>query len=489
MKYSYLFLICCLLTAGLSGCVGKCEKPDLQIGEQPLIYPDYVGVTFPVNIAPPNFVIKEEGDAFQAEIGCGEKADIVYTGRSPEVIIPLKDWKALLQKASGKEIFIRVTVRRGDKWTQYGDITNSISTSSIDSYLAYRLLYPGYELWNEMGIYQRDLESYEETPVVENRTIGKQCINCHTFAANSPETMMLHVRGKSGGTVIYRNGQIEKVNTKAAGMSNAGTYPAWHPNKRYIAFSVNEIQQFFHSGGQKPVEVSDLAADLVVYDTEKYQLFTDSVIYGKHYMETFPNWSPDGKTLYFCRADAYTQGAPLDSIRYDLYKIAFDAEDHSFGTPICVYAASEHHKSVSFPRVSPDGRYLMFTMSDYGNFSIWHPESELCLLTLDTGEVRVMNEVNSDNVESFHTWSSDGKWFVFSSKRLDGLWARPYFASFDAKTGMAGKPFILPQKDPLFYDSFTRTYNLPELITSPILIGDKVTKIVEPSSLSCEWKR
>jgi len=206
----------------------------------------------------------------------------------------------------------------------------------------------------------------------------------------------------------------------------------------------------------------------MVYDVERNQIITDSVISGRRYMETFPNWSPDGSHLYYCRAEAYEEGMPLDSIRYNLYSVTFDQRTHAFGTPECVYNASSNGKSVSFPRVSPDGKYLMFTQSDYGNFSIWHPESELCLITLSTGEMRIMDEVNSDDVESYHTWSSTGEWFVFSSKRQDGLWARPFIARFDSKTGKAGKPFVLTQRDPEFYDNFTKTFNLPELIVSPI---------------------
>ena len=125
-------------------------------------------------------------------------------------------------------------------------------------------------------------------------------------------------------------------------------------------------------------------------------------------------------------------------------------------------------KSVSFPRVSPDGCYLLFTQSDYGNFSIWHPESDLYLLELANGKIHELPSVNSKDVDSFHTWSSSGKWFVFSSKRLDGLWARPFFAHFDPTTGQASKPFLLPQKDPHFYETFTRTYNLPELVKAPV---------------------
>ena len=131
----------------------------------------------------------------------------------------------------------------------------------IDPYLAYRLHYPGYYLCNEMGSYQRNLTNFEETPIAENKAFEKQCINCHTFNRNSPETMMIHVRGKSGGTLISKNGKVEKVNTKPEGAKNGGTYAAWHPTGRYIAFSMNEIQQILQSSGPKPNEETEQAAD------------------------------------------------------------------------------------------------------------------------------------------------------------------------------------------------------------------------------------
>ena len=117
----------------------------------------------------------------------------------------------------------------------------------------------------------------------------------------------------------------------------------------------------------------DLDADLVLYDTQTRRMFTDSLVYTRDYMETFPAWSPDGTTLYFCRAAAYAPAMPLDSIRYDLYRIRFDEKEERLYDLECVYQASAFGRSVSFPRVSPDGRYLMFTQFDYGNFSIWHP--------------------------------------------------------------------------------------------------------------------
>lgn len=464
---------------GLSACT-QYHQPDVQHGQQPVIFPDYADVTFPVNIAPPNFMVQEEGEAYQVEIGkTGASREILIESNHSTIRIPERKWKSLLQEAAGGNIYFRVSVRRAGKWELYADITDSISKHPIDPFLVYRLLYPGYELWNEMGIYQRDLTSYKQTPVAENRNFGKQCINCHSFSAHSPQTMMMHVRGKQGGTVIYRNGQVEKVNPRIENGKYGATYPSWHPSGNFIAFSANEIQQYFHSAGQKPIEVSDLASDLMVYDVQNHLSFTDSLVCGDEYMETFPTWSPDGKVLYFCRAKAFHPKEALDSVRYDLCRVQFDSENKRLHTLECIYQASALQKSVSFPRISPDGRYLMFTQSDYGNFSIWHPESDLCLLDLSTGVVRSMQEINSDRVDSYHSWSSSGQWFVFSSKRMDGLWAHPYLSAFDPETGRAGKPFLLPQESPDFYEVFTYTFNLPELITEPIRNGIQLIKPVQ----------
>lgn len=464
MKNSIIFLFIIWITAS---CEGKIA-PEAYIDRSPVLFPDYTNVTFPCNIAPPNFQIEEDGEEFYTEIGCRDMVFFTQRSKRNKVMIPQKKWHELTSEATGNEFYIRISIRVKDKWIQHKEIKNSISTEQIDPYLVYRLLYPGYELWNQMGIYQRDLTTYEENPIIDNNADKSTCMNCHTFCQNNPKSMMFHIRGHNSGTIIARNKIIEKVNIKKAGMNNGGTYAAWHPGGKYIAYSVNEIQQFFHSTGKKPIEVSDRESDLIVWDCEANRFFTDSLIYGPEWMETFPTWSPDGKTLYFCRSKAVTSQSPLDSIYYDLYKISFDIQTQTFGKPECVYEASALHKSISFPRISPDGNYLMCTCSDYGNFSIWHPESELYLFNLQNGNIRNMQEVNSDNVESFHTWSSSGKWFVFSSKRIDGLWTHPFIAYFNPQTGLAGKPFLIPQKDPAFYKTFIKSFNLPELITAPV---------------------
>ncbi len=444
------------------------HAPETKTDRQPALFPDYADVTFPPNMAPPNFRICEPAEAYQVEIGCGDRVEIYISNDRQQVRIPVRKWRELMRKAAGKDVFFRISIRQKGHWTVFNDVVNHIAVQPIDPVLVYRLLYPGYELWNEMGIYQRDLTSYAEIPVAANRDFEGQCVNCHTFRNHSSDTMMLHVRGPHGGTLIRRDATFEKMTAKIEGNKLGATYPAWHPSGKYIAYSLNEIQQFFHSSGRKAIEVADLAADIVVYDLETQQMFSDSLLCSDRYMDTFPSWSPDGTSLYFCRSRAYEKGDSLDRIRYDFCRVQFDAEQRKFHSFECLYAASAEEKSVSFPRVSPDGKYLMFVRMDYGNFSIWHPESDLFLFDLENRSMRVLDEVNSDDVESYHTWSSSGHWFVFSSKRLDGLWARPYFAYFDTASGRTGKPFLLPQEDPGFYDTFTFTYNVPELVKAPI---------------------
>jgi len=133
--------------------------------------------------------------------------------------------------------------------------------------------------------------------------------------------------------------------------------------------------------------------------------------------------------------------------------------------------AQKNGKSISLPSISPEGHYLIFTLHDYGASPIWHKESDLYCLNLNNGKFGLMN-VNSNESESYHTWSSNGKWIVFSSKRGDGITARPYFAYFGSPDDV-GKPFVLPQKDPTLYKRMDKTYNKPEFVRGRINISPR----------------
>ena len=488
--FSFLLLLSMLLLG--TSCGSRYHQPDAHAKRKLSIYPDYANVTLPWNIAPTNFEILHKGEAYQTEIGIiGRDAEILVQSAQPTVEIDETAWHQLLKMAAGQAIFFRISVKEAGKWVVYPSITNRISRDAIDSFLVYRLIYPGYELWHEMGIYQRNLTSFEQTPIVENKDFNRQCVNCHSFNHNDAQQAMLHVRGKDGGTLIYRHGRVEKVASKADALPNGLTYPAWHPNGKLIAFSTNEIQQFFHSAGKKTIEVADLAADLVVYDVEHHRVQTFSALSLPTHAETFPAWAPNGRQLYFCRARMPQSRLALDSIRYDLCRVTFDAQQMKFGNVETIYPASKFHRSASFPVVSPDGNFVVFTLSDYGNFSIWHPESNLWMLNVRTGECRELKAVNSPNVDSWHGFSASGKWMVLSSKRLNGGWAQPWFTHFDSKTGQATKPFVLPQKTPRFYDGFLKTYNRPELITTSLKAGQQLLRAIptEATPLTIDYAK
>lgn len=175
--------------------------------------------------------------------------------------------------------------------------------------------------------------------------------------------------------------------------------------------------------------------------------------------------------MYFCRAlqvinSSNPELEQIINTYYDLARKSFDPETRSFGETEVIFNASGINKSASFPRISPDGKYLVFTLHDYGTFPIWHQEADLYLLDLQSGVADKMN-INSDKTESYHSWSVNGKWLVFSSKRLDGRSARPYFAHIDS-IGNQGKEFVLPQKDPSLYSRMLESFNIPEFVNGRI---------------------
>jgi Tol biopolymer transport system component len=246
-------------------------------------------------------------------------------------------------------------------------------------------------------------------------------------------------------------------------------YPSWHPSGKYVAFSVNETNQAFHMNHRNRIEVFDRSSDVVVYDVEKHEIVTAPSLFSKDRFETFPTFSPDGKTLFFCSAEAQPMPEEFEKVRYSLCRIAFDPDSRTFGHQVdTLYnATADSARSVSFPRVSPDGNYLLFTLSEYGNFSIWHRDADLYIADLKTNRIHPLSAANSNETESYHSWSSNSRWIAFSSRRIDGLYTRPYFVYVDT-AGQASKPFLLPQQDSRFYDRFMKSYNIPEFITGPV---------------------
>jgi len=160
---------------------------------------------------------------------------------------------------------------------------------------------------------------------------------------------------------------------------------------------------------------------------------------------------------------------------YDIRRMPFDEKSRSFGPSELVVDCAGRQRSASFPRVSPDGRYLLYAEGDYGQFHIWHKSSDLFVKDLQTDSIYALTEANSDDVDSYHTWSSNGRWIVFASRRMDGNYSRAFITYFD-KQGRAHKAFCMPQADPEYNVLLLKSYNVPELTRDAVTVSEKALR-------------
>lgn len=475
MKRRYFLPIYLFGILLLSSCGPSVPETYTESEELPKIYPDVIDVTIPQNIAPLTFMLDEEADGMIARYQAGDVEVVCEDKMQPS----MSQWHELTAKAG--DINVDVYVKKGDSWTHHKPFAIHVSADSIDSYLSYRLIPSSFVSYEALTISQRCLENYDESVIYDNMLCGEelkgQCINCHHYQNYDPNRMQFHARQYHGGTVIAYDGKMKKVNMRNDSILSAGVYPAWHPSLNLIVYSTNKTFQGFLTTDKNKIEVYDTASDLILYDVERDEV--TNIENDKDEMEVFPCWTPDGKTLYYCSAHFvlsdsikdknYELLSRMNEVKYSIYKKEFDVQTKRFGPRQLVFDAAAMNMSATLPRVSADGRYLMFTMGERGVFHIWHHDADLWLLDLQTGEARAMNELNSPDTESYHSWSSNGKWVVFSSRRDDGNFTRPFFAHIDAN-GKGTKPFELPSKNPNYHREFLKSYNVPEFMKGPVTI-------------------
>ena len=494
MNKKFILHIMLLASAVLlmSSCANHPDVPSSskEAKSLPAIFPDYCNVTIPCNIAPLNFMLPaDDYEECVARFITPDGKQQTY-GNGVKVQIPESEWHDMLSASKGKSIKVEVWGKKNGEWLSFNPFEINVAEDPIDEYLSYRLIEPSYVAWTFMEIAQRNLTSFEETQIFNNEITSVdrekgQCINCHSYQNYKTDNMLFHVRLSNSGTVIVNDGKVSKVNLKRDYTISSGVYPAWHPTEKLIAFSTNLTRQAFHTQNPNKIEVYDLASDMILYDVVKDSVSivsNDSTL-----LEVYPTWSPDGKYLYYCKSVPLPEEMKDKDIRttypkiqYNLYRRSFDIATHNFGDEELVYDAASSDKSVSLPRISPDGRYLLFAIGQYGCFHSRHHDGDIVCIPLDqyngtpiqveTASKVDLSLVNSKEFsDSYPSWSSNGHWIMLASRRDDDNYSRVYFAYF--KNGKVGKAFMLPQEDPEHNTFLLKSYNRPEFMVEPVKIS------------------
>ncbi|RPJ26378.1 MAG: hypothetical protein EHM35_14940, partial [Planctomycetaceae bacterium] len=405
--------IFCSLVTVLGSCAPKAIESYDEVGREPNLSPDYSGTVMPANIAPLNFQVLEGGVAYFLTIRCDRGRPISIFSKTGQMRIPVRRWHALLDANRGRDVSFDIYVRDADRrWRRFRPVVNTIAQEDIDETLVFRFMKPAYSWWKDIGIYQRNLTNYDVSAVLHGRSFGGACLNCHSFVGNDPDTMTISLRSATYGsdTLLARNGGVDKIGAKWG-------YAAWHPSGAVAVYSINKVTQFFHAGGMEVRDVADLDSALVCYRVESQKATSPKELADKSRLETYPAWSPDGKYLYYCSAPILWKDRNAvppenyEKLKYDLRRISYDVATDQWGQAETILSTEETDQSILLPRISPDGRFLVFCMCRYGCFPVYQPSSDLYLMDLATRQYRKL-AINSEFSESWHSWSSNSRWIA-----------------------------------------------------------------------------
>lgn len=404
------FLICCL--AVLFSC--KSADEEEKVKDLPSLFPDYVNVSVPYNIAPLNFLLKDCSGQIEVRLS-SSSSDYTFIGNGGKIRFPQNEWAELLKKEKGGVIKVNVKAQKDGKWIVYPSFKWEIKAEAIDDYIIYSKEVPGNVPNLNKSLTRREMASFSEKEIHKEQPF---------FYAKFPEKVSF--RGKKRG--------------------NFGVYVMDSLFVSYISVFPDKRRE--NIGLHSSVLLAD-------FSNEQYKVLPDSISSGGEI--SFVDLSFDSRKLFYCVSSGSVNPDSILSLKYDLMCRDINPADLSVsGIPDTV--ASMPAASVSYPSSSPDGNYIAYTVSGFGASSEWHDDSDMRLMNLHTGTIDSLKVVNSaEKADIVRGWSSNGRWLMFSSKRDDGFYERVYFSYIDS-TGTAHKPFMLPQEDASCYNNMMEIF-------------------------------
>jgi hypothetical protein len=326
------------------------------------------------------------------------------------------------------------------------------------------------------------------------------CANCHSFSLDG-KTFGMDIDGPANDKGLYALASIKPqmalrnqdviswsaIKDNTAAPSRIGFMSQVSPDGRYVVTMLRDLRAQL-AKSYYLVNFQDYRFLQVFYPTRGILAWYDRATGKKQplpgadderFVQTNAVWSPDGKFVVFARAEARAPEAPGQNapkhandpeetqIKYDLYRIPFNGGKG--GVPVPIEGASNNGMSNSFPKVSPDGRWIVFVQSR--NAELMRPDSQLYIVPFEGGVARRL-QCNTPLMNSWHSFSPNGHWLVFSSKSRS-----PYtqmFLTHLDKDGNASPAILIDNAT-----AANRAVNIPEFVNIP---SDGLMKIDVPAA-------
>ena len=333
----------------------------------------------------------------------------------------------------------------------------------------------------------RDIGKPESRAVLENMPV---CANCHSFSADG-KTLGMDLDGLENNRGLYTLTPVEprmsigeanliqwsSAKGKLKGDVRIGFMSQVSPRGQYVVTTINPSEPSANSPNPpsnyyvanfkdyKFLQVFFPARGILSWYSRGAGILKPLAgASDPRFVQMGAVWSPDGRYLVFARAEAREanpEGVPLAKfagdpnelqIRYDLYRIPFNGGKG--GAPEPIAGASRNGMSNSFPKVSPDGRWIVFVKCRNG--LLMRPDSQLYIVPAAGGEARRMR-CNTSLMNSWHSFSPNGRWLVFSSKSRSP-YTQMYLTHID-QDGNDSAPILVENAT-----AANRAVNIPEFV-------------------------
>ena len=397
-------------------------------------------------------------------------------------------WEQIRAMSSGRVMIVTITGFHSDeprRSLSRGRVRLSVSNDPVGAPIFYRdVPLPFRHVLNNIEAIRWRLGEVSSQDPPTLLTGMKVCGNCHSFTADGKVLAMDVDYGSDKGSYVIADVQPQTVLKRSDVISwsdyrredkeaTFGLLAQISPDGRYVISTVKDrsvfaaVDELDYSQRFFPV-----AGILVIYDRQTKSFFPLKGADDRKYVQSNPVWSPDGKTILFARGQSYTLTGLKDpssavvekeevaeffeggkKFRYDICRIDFNTGQG--GTPAPLPGASGNGMSNYFPRFSPDGKWIVFCQSE--TFMLLRPDSTLHIMPSAGGAPRKMRCNFPGKMNSWHSWSPNGRWLVFSSKAA-GPFTQLWLTHIDAEGN--DSPAVLLEH----FTAADRAANIPEFV-------------------------